>query len=245
MHEHAFHTARLTRAIDLSEQTRHLEFHVDGVERFHFQAGQFISVKERRTDGREQTRAYSIASPPRGDGKFELCLNRVGEGFMSNFLCDLDEGQQISWHGPHGLFTLHNPVQDSIFICTGTGVAPFRSMLHHLFADHSRNRGHEFWLIYGTRDESDIYYADEFRKLEREFPHFHYLVTLSRPTKSWNGRRGYVQEHVLTLLETLPDRGVESMHAYICGRHEMVAANRALLQQLGWDCTNIFYERYD
>lgn len=245
MHEHPFHTAKLTRAIDLSRQTRHLEFHVNGVEQFDFQAGQFISVKERRTDGREQTRAYSIASPPRGDSRFELCLNRVGEGFMSNFLCDLDEGQEITCHGPHGLFTLHNPVQDSIFICTGTGVAPFRSMLHYLFTDACRNRGHEFWLVFGTRRETDLYYADEFRQLERRYPNFHYIATLSRPSEGWQGLRGYVQEHVRALLESRTDRGVTSMHAYICGVHQMVNANRQLLEKFGWDPKNVFYERYD
>ena len=244
MHEHVFHTAKLTRAIELSEQTRHLEFHVSGVEQFDFQAGQFISVKERRTDGREQTRAYSIASPPRGDSRFELCLNRVGEGFMSNFLCDLDEGQEIKWHGPHGLFTLHHPVQDSLFICTGTGVAPFRSMLQHLFAVGTRNRGHQFWLVFGTRQETDLYYADEFRQLEREHPNFHYIVTLSRPTKSWQGYRGYVQEHVRALIEARPGHGAGSMHAYICGLQDMVSTNRKLLEDVGWDSKSIFYERY-
>lgn len=245
MHEHPCHTAKLTRAMNLSDQTRHLEFIVNGAEQFDFQAGQFISVKERRTDGREQTRAYSIASPPRGDGRFELCLNRLGEGFMSNFLCDLDEGQEITWHGPHGLFTLHNPVQSSIFVCTGTGVAPFRSMLHYLFGEGARNGGHEFWLFFGTRHESDLYYAEEFLRLERERPNFHYIATLSRPSDTWRGERGYVQQHVRALLESRPDRGANSMHAYICGLHEMVSANRQLLQELGWDRTNIFCERYD
>lgn len=245
MHEHPFYTAKLTRAVDLSQQTRHLEFLVNGVEHFNFQAGQFISIKERRTDGREQTRAYSIASPPRGDSRFELCLNRVSEGFMSNFLCDLDEGQEIIWHGPHGLFTLQSPVQDSLFICTGTGIAPFRSMLHYLFAAGDRNRAHHFWLIFGTRHESNLYYAEEFQRLERECPNFHYIVTLSRPSESWQGNRGWVQDHVRTLLQARADQGAGSMHAYICGLHDMVTANRKLLQELGWDRRNIFYERYD
>jgi ferredoxin-NADP reductase len=245
MHEHPFHTAKLTRATNLSRQTRHLEFHVTGVEHFDFQAGQFISVEERRMDGREMTRAYSIASPPRGDSRFELCLNRVGEGFMSNFLCDLDEGQEIIWHGPHGLFTLQQPVQDSIFMCTGTGIAPIRSMLQYLFAEASRNRGHEFWLFFGTRHETDLYYAEEFRRLEREYQNFHYIVTLSRPSESWQGHRGYVQDHVRALLDSHPDHGAQSMHAYVCGQREMVNANRKLLEEFGWDHKNIFYERYD
>jgi ferredoxin-NADP reductase len=245
MAEHPIHTAELTRSLLLSEQTKHLEFRVSGLEHFDFKAGQFISVKERKADGREQTRAYSIASPPRGDFTFDLCLNRVDEGYMSNFLCDLPEGSTIRWHGPHGLFTLREPVQDTIFICTGTGIAPFRSMLHYLFAEGRRNAGHEFWLIFGTRYEADLYYAEEFRSLERDCPNFHYLPTLSRPSESWKGLRGYVQEHVRGLLQSRLNNGAGSMHGYICGLHEMVEANRKLLQELGWERKSIFYERYD
>ncbi|HET8668299.1 MAG TPA: FAD-binding oxidoreductase [Terriglobales bacterium] len=245
MPEHPLYKARLIRSLELSEQTKHLEFRVDDQERFDFKAGQFVSVKERKADGREQTRAYSIASPPRGDRSFDLCLNRVEEGFMSNYLCSLDEGQEIRWHGPHGLFTLKEPVQDSLFVCTGTGVAPFRSMLHYLFADPARNAGHDFWLIFGTRYEEDLYYAAEFREMERRYPNFHYIASLSRAKDGWKGARGYVQEHVRRLLESVPNRGAGSMHAYICGLFEMVDANRKLLAELGWDRKSVFYERYD
>ena len=132
------HTARLVRSVPLSEPTKHLEFEKEGVLRFGFVAGQWLSLKQARPDGEELTRAYSIASPPADDNHFALCLNRVQDGFMSNFLCEMKEGDEISCQGPFGDFILRPPLRDTIFIATGTGIAPFRSMLHWLLADPSR-----------------------------------------------------------------------------------------------------------
>ncbi len=233
-------TATLKRTIALSSQTKHLEFVAPGMERFDFSAGQFVSLVAPKPDGKEITRAYSVASPPRGDNTFDLCLNRVQDGFMSNYLCGLQEGAEVRWHGPYGGFTLRRPLRDAMFIATGTGIAPIRGMLQWLFAEPERNRDREFWLFYGTRFRDSIYYADEFTRLEQQNPNFHYIVTLSRGGGDWPGLTGYVQDHVQHIAEERRD-----MHAYICGLNAMVSANRELLARLGWDRTSIVYERYD
>ena len=121
---------RLVRSVSLSAQTKHLEFEVPARPRFGFVAGQWLSFKTNKPDGEEITRAYSIASPPGEDNRLALCLNRVQDGFMSNFLCDMQEGEEISCQGPFGDFILRPPLRDTVFIATGTGMAPFRSMLH-------------------------------------------------------------------------------------------------------------------
>src|ERR1700687_4945047 len=129
---------RLVRSVSLSPQTKHLEFDVPPVPRFGFVAGQWLSFKTNKPDGEEITRAYSIASPPGEDNRFALCLNRVQDGFMSNFLCDMKEGEEIRCQGPFGDFILRPPLRDTVFIATGTGIAPFRSMLHWLFASNPK-----------------------------------------------------------------------------------------------------------
>lgn len=233
-------TARLTRSVLLSEQTRHLEFEVLHASRFGFVPGQWLSLKTNKPDGEEITRAYSIASPPDETNRFALCLNRVQDGFMSNFLCDMQPGAELQAQGPFGDFILRPPMQDTIFIATGTGIAPFRSMLHWLLADPQRHDNKKLWLVFGVRSERDLYYDGEFQKLAADHPNFEYLPTLSRGGQEWQGLRGYVQTHVPEIVAGRP-----SMHAYICGLDKMVSANRALLKGLGWDRKSIRYEKYD
>jgi ferredoxin-NADP reductase len=232
--------ASLLRSTPLSDFTRHLEFQVQGVQRLGFVPGQWLSLTASKTDGEEITRAYSIASPPSDNGRFAFCLNRVQEGFMSNHLFDLAEGAEITFQGPFGSFILRPPLRDTVFIATGTGIAPFRSMLHWLLADRSRHEERDFWLLFGVRLEQDIYYREEFERLAAEHSNFHFLPTLSRGGPEWKGLRGYVQEHLPGMIGNRTD-----MHAYICGLDKMVSANRGLLKTAGWDRKQILYEKYD
>ena len=242
--ERKIHTAQLMRAVQLSEQTRHLEFAVQQVDRFDFIPGQFLSLVAPK-EGQEITRAYSIASAPYNANRFDLCLNRVDDGFFSNLLCDIKEGEIIHFHGPHGMFTLRDPLTDAIFICTGTGVAPIRGFIQWLFANAERSQGHEFWLVFGTRHEEAIFYRDLFVQVGAQYPNFHYVATLSRPNDSWQGPRGYVQEHVRAIVEALPPERRTQLNAYICGLNNMVKANRELLKDLGFEKKSVIYERYD
>lgn len=237
--------ARVLRSAPLSEFTKHIELQVTGVPRFGFVPGQWLSVKANTPDGEEMTRAYSIASPPSEDGHVAFCLNRVQEGFMSNYLCDLQEGAQITFQGPFGDFTLRPPARDTVFIATGTGIAPFRSILHWLLVENDRpendrHQGRQFWLLFGARSEPDLYYREEFEHFAARHPNFHFLPTLSRAAAEWNGLRGYVQQHLPEIVGMRTD-----MHAYICGLDKMVKANRELLKTLGWERTSIRYEKYD
>jgi ferredoxin-NADP reductase len=238
-------------------QCFHLEFVAEELEKFDFHPGQFISTVVKDNNGKEQIRAYSIASAPRGN-QFDLCLNRVEGGFFSNLLCDLEPGQTVPFYGPNGMFLLRTPLTDGIFVATGTGIAPMRSFVEHLFPENGEDRseGREFWLLYGTRHETGLYYHNYFEKVAAEHQNFHYLKTLSRPHEGWEGERGYVQELVQRVAEEhakrrphderprLDAQGFD-VHAYICGLNAMVAANRERLKSLGWQRKQIIFERYD
>jgi ferredoxin-NADP reductase len=236
-------TARVTRSILLSEKTKHIEFEILDIPQFDFIAGQFVSIREPKPDGKFITRAYSIASDPAGNSQFDLCLNRVENGFMSNYLCDREVGDEVHLHGPHGHFVLDEELKDTIFISTGTGVAPFRSMLRWLFQHPERYERHEFWLLYGTRYEEDIYYREEFEQMEGAHSNFHYVDTLSRGGEQWAGRRGYVQDHLREIVKANPSRDLQT---YICGLNDMVSGVRNVLKdEFGWDRKQIHFERYD
>lgn len=245
--------ARLIRSTPLPELTKHLEFEVQEVARFGFVPGQWLSVRATALGGEEITRAYSIASAPSANRDFAFCLNRVQDGFMSNYLCDLKEGADISFQGPFGDFILRPPLRDTLLIATGTGIAPFRSMVQGLFNQTVEHRAgdrlaappvvppvQQFWLLFGARFEQDIYYRKEFERLAAEHSNFHFMPTLSRGGPEWPGLRGYVQEHVREVVG-----GRRDMRAYICGLDRMVSVNCELLKSLDWDRELIRYEKYD
>ena len=139
------HTARLLKKVCISEvaQCYHFEFVLEDLESFPFTSGQFISAVAPDVNGKQQTRAYSIASAANGN-RFELCVNRVPEGFFSNHLADLTDlppGGSIQVHGPHGHFVLKQPITDSILISTGTGIAPMRGYAQWLFPETGPDAG--------------------------------------------------------------------------------------------------------
>lgn len=264
-----FLSARLVHKQCLSEsaQTYHLEFELPEMETFSFLPGQFISTVAPDQGGKEQTRAYSLASAPDGN-KFDLCLNRVEGGFFSNLLADLPDlpvHGKILIYGPNGFFTLREPIADSILIATGTGVAPMRGFLHWLFPVNGpdRSNGRDIWLVYGTRHETEIYYRQEFEVYAAEHSNFHYLPTLSRGSENWTGLRGYVQDHVEQIVRERAarlgqplsgphgDPGIPpaelhfEINAYACGLSTMINAVRDRLKSFGWHRKQIIFERYD
>jgi len=169
-----------------------LLFEVPEVEKLDFEPGQFVSLSD-EVGGKKVTRAYSLASAPHRN-QFELCLNRVNLGTFSPHLFSLQQGEMLPMKGPLGSFKLRKPLKDSVFVATGTGVAPFRSF----FQDPRMwSEPHDYTLLLGVRSEDGVLYQEEFEALAEKFPNFRFLPVISRPGDSWTGRRGYVQSHVL------------------------------------------------
>jgi ferredoxin-NADP reductase len=226
--------ARLIGSREIAPNTRHFEFEAPDWNAA-FVPGQFVSVTASVGED-DITRAYSIVSPPDGH-RFALCANLVQEGRLSPFLFSLDPGGEIDFKGPYGAFILRRQVSDSIFVATGTGIAPFRSML---LAQLSAHPDHQFTLIFGVRHEHGLLYHEELRTLAKTYPHFDYQPTLTRPPEHWTGRVGRVQQPTI---EALRDR--RDIDVYICGLREMVDDVRSRLKEIGLDRKRIIYEKYD
>lgn len=236
--------ARLVASRSLSPFVRELVFErVDGAA-FQFLPGQWVNLVLPLPSG-EIKRAYSIASAPSESPRFELAITHVTGGPGSEYLHRLDEGAELRAIGPQGLFTRATTEEmPSLFICTGTGVTPFRSMIKAAIAAGSNA---PLWLLFGARYADDILYRDEFEALARELPNFRYVVTLSQGGAEWGGLRGYVQAHVPELWAALRDKGGGAEpHAYICGLERMVGSVKQLLRDdLQVHRKHVHTERYD
>lgn len=223
----------------LALDVHHFDFEVPALEVLQFTPGQFISVVEVE-DGKEITRAYSIASPRDGN-RFSLCLNRVPNGLVSPYLFSLPVGAEIDIHEPLGYFTLRHPGRRIVFVATGTGVAPFRSIL----LDEMPRLHSHITLLFGVRYAEGLLYREEFEELARHHPHFRFLPTVTRPDETWTGRRGRVLEHLDEALNLQTPNELATLDVYICGLKEMVDDVRANLKARGFDRKQIIYEKYD
>jgi CDP-4-dehydro-6-deoxyglucose reductase len=214
---------------------RQFVFEAVDTDRLAFTPGQFVSLVH-EFEGREVTRAYSIASAPDGN-RFELCLNRVKEGVFSPWLFAMNPGDTVEMNGPLGYFVLRNPARDALFVATGTGIAPIRSILR---ANLSAPPPAQITLLFGVRYPSGILYRTEFETMTCLWPGFRFWPTVTRPDGAWKGRSGRVQQH---LLEAVGGR--RDMDVYICGLREMVDDVRAVLKCVGFDRKQIIVEKYD
>lgn len=199
-----------------------------------FIPGQFVSLKS-HLNGMEYTRAYSIASEVDGN-RFDLCLNLVPGGLFSAYLFSLKPGAEVEFAPPLGYFTLRSRDRDAVMIATGTGIAPFRSILRSSLQQVASR----ITVLFGTRYEETILYRSEWRGMEQRHSHFRFWPTLTRPAPTWTGRTGRVQSHLDEVLE-----GRTDLDMYLCGLKEMVDDVRRLLKQKGFDRKQIIYEKYD
>ncbi len=243
------------RKVLLDERTQcfHLEFTAEIAEPLTFTAGQFLSLVAEDARGKQQTRAYSLASAPRGR-EFDVCVNRVEAGFFSNLLCDLEPGATVQFHGPHGFFVLEERGAHALFLAADTGIAPIRGIVEWLFPQGGPARAgeQEYWLVYGADREAEILYRDFLEEVAREHPNFHPVAVLADPEVDWPGEQGTVAEAVVQLIAAEPRLQATAeasapfpVYAYICGLNAMVAPTRAKLLELGWHRKQLIVERYD
>ena len=230
-------TGTVIRIENETPDTRRFWIRADDRQTFDFKPGQFVTfdlpIHEKPA---RRLRSYSIASAPDGTNVFELIivLDKVGAGthFLFN---EVDVNSVLKFRGPQGHFTLKEPLdKDVFFICTGTGVAPFRSMLRHII--NNKIPCQNLYLLFGCRTRQDILYFGEFNELN-SVPGFHYIPVLSR--ESWSGRSGYVHAVYEELCASR-----QPAEFYLCGWRGMIDEARGRIRQLGYDPKAIHFELY-
>ncbi len=221
------------------------EFTIDLKEKFNFKAGQFVnlSINENNEIIR---RAYSIASNPNNTSKIELCIKLVENGKLTPKLFSKKIGDSVDIKGPLGLFTLEKATKNKlVFIGTGTGIAPLRSMIldelnkQNQILESDIEEGvaesREIILIAGVRYDNEILYKQEFEELAKNNPNFKYIPIVSRPSDNWIGRRGHVQDNFDMI-------DINNSNIFICGLPAMFEGAKQKLIEMGMDEKDIFHE---
>jgi len=182
---------------------------------FKFEAGQYVNIIKGKIK-----RSYSIASEIRNDGKLEFYIKKYQNGQMSKYwFFDAKENDLLRLEGPLGTFFYRNKnVKSVLFLATGTGIAPIKSILENMNRSPETILDKEIWLFLGNRYKEDIFFKPEYDNLKVKF-----IPVLSRKNAEWNGEIGYVQDIVLKYNIDLEDSEV-----YACGSVDMINSAKEL-----------------
>ena len=202
-------------------------------------------------------RAYSMANHPAEGNKIMLNIRiatppwdraknsfaDVPPGLCSSFTFSRKPGDQVTISGPYGEFHIKNTDAEMVYIGGGAGMAPLRSHIFHLF--HTLRTGRKVSYWYGARSMREIFYEDDFRKIEAEFPNFKFEIALSEPLPedNWTGYVGFIHQVVLdNYLNEHEDP--EEIEYYLCGPPMMLSAVQKMLDNLGVSKENIAFDDF-
>lgn len=221
------------------------EYIIEVGNEFEFKAGQFVNLSI--THNSEILRKpYSICSNNTKSNYVTLCIKKVEQGNLTPKLFEKKIGEEVEIMGPLGLFTLDKLTkQKVVFIGTGTGIAPLKTMIYEIlskekFKENDENtytNSKEITLIFGCRFEDEILYRKEFEELEKKHANFKFLPIVSKPSENWTQRTGHVQNNLdsVNILES---------QFYMCGLPIMVEEVTKKLEELGCKKEDIFHEKF-
>jgi Na+-transporting NADH:ubiquinone oxidoreductase subunit F len=182
-----------------------------------------------------------IATPPwdRSKGTFMP----VNPGVCSSYIFSRKPGDKVTISGPYGEFFIKDTQNEIVFIGGGAGMAPMRSHIFHLFHTEKTTRKVSFW--YGARSLREVFYEEEFRAIEKEFPNFTFNLALSepKPEDNWTGYTGFI--HKVLLDNYLGNHEApEDIEYYLCGPPMMNSAVSNMLDNLGVPEENIAFDDF-
>lgn len=205
----------------------------------------------------ETYRAYSMANYPEEKGLIKLNIRiatppwdnvkkqfmSVPPGLCSTYIFSRKPGDKVMISGPYGEFHIKDTQNEMVYIGGGAGMAPLRSHIFHLFKTLKTNRKVSYW--YGARSLREVFYEDEFRAIEKQFPNFTFNLALSEPLPedNWKGYTGFIHK---VLLENYlcKHEEPEDIEYYFCGPPQMNAAVVKTLDSLGVPKENIAFDDF-
>lgn len=225
-------TSRRAIVVDgelLAPGVRRVRLRVLDAERCGHRAGQYILLHARAADGTIVKRAYSIASPPREDPFFELCVRLIPERPASGFVHSVTPGTDVTFTGPWGKFVVDDDTRDLVLVATGSAISCTGAIIED---ELERSRGRRVRFLWGLRDESDIHRAARFAELAAAHSRFSYQIMLSRPRPVWRGGGGRVTDALRAEVRS------DALY-YLAGNGAMIADAEDILATAGVPPTSI------
>jgi len=182
-----------------------------------------------------------IATPPWDNARKQF--KNVPSGICSSYIFSMKKGDKVMISGPYGEFHIKHTKNEMIYIGGGAGMAPLRSHIFHLFHTLKTDRKVSYW--YGARSLRELFYEDEFRAIEKEFPNFRFNIALSEPLPedNWTGMTGFI--HQVLLDNYLGKHETpEDIEYYFCGPPVMNNAVVKMLDNLGIPKENIAFDDF-
>jgi len=227
----------------ITPKVRHLAFSREDKASFSFVAGQFITL---HIEGPTKIlhRSYSIANTPQQDDTIEIACAYVEGGVATGLLFGMQVGDPILASGPYGLFVLkeERPAR-YLFIATGTGVTPYRSMLNDIKERFKHSHPElEVVLILGVRNSKELLFAEEFVAFAKANPRFKFYTCYSRETSPVTQSFEH-HGHVQDLLQSLNLAPLQDI-VYLCGNPNMIDDTFNLLTGMGFEKKSVRREKY-
>ncbi len=218
---------RVEKMVKLSADVMALYLKIPATERLQFLAGQYIDILQKEG----KPRSFSLANAPHNDELLELHVRNIAGGSFTNHVFnEMKERDILRIKGPLGTFFLHEDTpKPIIFVASGTGFAPVKSIIEHALHIGFKREMHFYW---GVRMHSDFYMLDLVKEWEAQGIKFTPVVS----DEAWEGRTGFVHQAVLDDFKDLSGYVV-----YACGAPVVVeAAHRDFTTQRGLP-NNAFY----
>lgn len=182
-----------------------------------------------------------IATPP-WDNKKKTFMN-VNPGICSSYIFSRKPGDKVMVSGPYGEFHIKKTKNEMVYIGGGAGMAPLRSHIFHMFHTDKTDRKVSYW--YGARSLREVFYEEEFREIEKNFPNFKFNLALSEamPEDNWTGYTGFIHNVVLqNYLKNHPEP--EEIEYYLCGPPIMNESVFKMLDSMGVPPENIAFDDF-
>jgi len=235
------HLVRCLKVIAETHDVTTFTFNMNHPVLFLYKPGQFVTL-ELEIDGERVMRSYTISSSPSIPYSFSITVKRAPGGRVSNWLHDnLRSGDQIAIHGPVGRFNCMDFPSDKVLLLSGgVGITPMMSMARWWFDTDSSV---DMVFAHSARTPKDVIYGHELAYMSTRIDSFklHLICEKTEIGQAWNGYRGYLDIHMLTLIAA----DYQDREIFCCGPVPYMVAVKKMLEESGFDMSRYHEESFD